>query len=467
MSSINRMFKAICTSVLCQRDGELLHCAIEKGRQEGSEEVSKALESMFSAHSDTWPESAELIRGISRTMQSLLLAVSFEDTDAAALAATELEEITCDFFTKTDCYSLKIMATRVLVFCYLYLHRLLGEDLSTGDAGRAIENIHAMFEALCGFPDVVSALHYELAKKSFSSLPGGRKSRQMLLKDIADIRQDVQTLAGYLLDVKNESGEIILMHDMKPYKAVVHTQCIHGLLVYRHFLFTASADGTVKVFDCLTLSEKGCFVGHKKDVLCMAASAGKLFTGSSDRAIRVWDLSQFKESKHSFRKHQNDVTALVVMDNNLYSASADSTILVWRIGSVAPLSDIPVGAMRGHRDSILALKAMPKQKRLVSGCRDSVIKVWDAATMSELFSFVNPGVPASIMALSESEEVLFTNSWDCTLRVWNLRDVSLEPRVLRGHSAPITSLAVSCESASFGVHKRFENLARTLGTPAK
>lgn len=419
----------------------MLDQARARGGGEGLELLLREVEGLFSAVVEVG--SAPDIRRVGNALQSVLLAAQFDDGEAADQAVTELEQLACDVFTSTDLYSDKILTTRVLVFCYLYLNHYFGDDPSAVDIGNAVEHICAMFETLCESPEVVDALHYELAKKTFSSLPGGRKARQVLLKDIADIRQDVQTLTGYLLDIKDAKGKNVNLYDMKAYKMVVHIDTIHQLLVYRGRLYSASADGTIKVFDAFTLIEQGCLISHKKSVLCMAAIDGRLYSGSCDKTIRIWDVATNKECKVSFRKHQNDVTSLVVIDRKLYSGSADSTILVWDVGD-APLRDVPTGILRGHRDSILTLLPMPSCRRLVSGSLDSMIKVWDLESMSELFSFVNSGVRASVMVVSPSEDILFTNSWDNTLKVWYFNDVSRTPVMVRGHTAQVTALAVSC-----------------------
>lgn len=143
------------------------------------------------------------------------------------------------------------------------------------------------------------------------------------------------------------------------------------------------------------------------------------------------------------------ILALVTMGHKLYSASTDGTILVWDI-STGPLRDVPVGILQGHRDGIEALCPMPLRSRLMSGGRDSVIKVWDVVAMCELFCFSNSGVTAAVMAVSPDEDLLFTSSWDNTLKVWNMRDVTESPRIVRGHGAPVTALAVSCDRVYSG-----------------
>jgi hypothetical protein len=471
MARVNshKLLEVVCGCILGLRDGELIAQLQRRGLEDGMETLLAELEQMFSqvaeggggrgggssssdkydqkteeedSKSDTSPRASAMPR-LSRGLQAVLLSLQFgEDEDGTYQSVLQLEELSREVFTTAD-YSEKIIAARILVFCYLYINKYFGADMRDFETRYAIDHISAMFDALCESPEIAEALHYELGKKSYSSLPGGRKSRQILLKDIADIRHDVQSLTGYLLDIRHENcEEVVLLHDMKPYQLVAHTDTIHEMLVHNRCLFTASADGTIKIWDCLSLSPRGLLTGHKKAVLCLAASGAVLFSGSADRTIRVWDLGTQQEAKISLRKHQNEVTSMAIHDGRLYSASADSTILVW---STAPVSDVPVGALRGHGDGVLKLLPLPRQNRLLSGCRDSTIKAWDLDTMTEIFSFVNPGVISSVMAVSLCESMLFTSSWDNTVKVWSLGDrgVGEPPALLRGHRSPVNALAAA------------------------
>jgi len=54
-------------------------------------------------------------------------------------------------------------------------------------------------------------------------------------------------------------------------------------------VWTACGDSIVRAFDAKSGSLKRQFVGHEAAVNCMTITGGKLYTGSSDGTLRIWD----------------------------------------------------------------------------------------------------------------------------------------------------------------------------------
>ena len=54
-------------------------------------------------------------------------------------------------------------------------------------------------------------------------------------------------------------------------------------------MWTACGDSIVRAFDAKSGSLKRQFVGHEAAVNCMTITGGKLYTGSSDGTLRIWD----------------------------------------------------------------------------------------------------------------------------------------------------------------------------------
>ena len=49
--------------------------------------------------------------------------------------------------------------------------------------------------------------------------------------------------------------------------------------------------------------------------------------------------------------------------------------------SETPISHLrQVGTLRGHEDAVNAVAFSPDGKRVVSGSRDNIVKIWDTAT---------------------------------------------------------------------------------------
>ncbi len=98
------------------------------------------------------------------------------------------------------------------------------------------------------------------------------------------------------------------------------------------WLASASAKGTVKLFDVASGRLQGTLTGHAGKVTCMTelASHGRLITGSDDRTIRLWDINRFEEVC-VLRGHADRIWDLTVTpdERTIFSASGDYTIRRW------------------------------------------------------------------------------------------------------------------------------------------
>ncbi|XP_062161208.1 zinc finger CCCH domain-containing protein 63-like isoform X2 [Alnus glutinosa] len=68
--------------------------------------------------------------------------------------------------------------------------------------------------------------------------------------------------------------------------------------------------------------------GHSCDVLSLTVGVNRLYSGSKDRTIRVWDLKTL-ECVMALDGHADNVTSLIWWDQYLLSGSLDCTIKVW------------------------------------------------------------------------------------------------------------------------------------------
>ena len=70
---------------------------------------------------------------------------------------------------------------------------------------------------------------------------------------------------------------------------VGHKKPVWSLLVYGDKLYSGSGDMTIKVWDCVvTFKNLKTLTGHEDQILCLAATGCFLFSGSTDKTIRAW-----------------------------------------------------------------------------------------------------------------------------------------------------------------------------------
>jgi F-box and WD-40 domain protein CDC4 len=94
-----------------------------------------------------------------------------------------------------------------------------------------------------------------------------------------------------------------------------------------------------------------------------------------DNSIRIWDL-ETKTCAHVCEGHTSLVGLLALTPSRLISASADATMRIWDAGT---------GELRysltGHTGAITCIAA---DENVVLSGSDSVLKVWDARTGTEI-----------------------------------------------------------------------------------
>lgn len=60
-------------------------------------------------------------------------------------------------------------------------------------------------------------------------------------------------------------------------------------------MFTSCGDGVARAFDAKGGALKRSFTGHQFAINCLQISGGKLFTGSHDGNVNIWDIANLKE----------------------------------------------------------------------------------------------------------------------------------------------------------------------------
>jgi WD40 repeat protein len=180
------------------------------------------------------------------------------------------------------------------------------------------------------------------------------------------------------------------------------------------------------------------FVAFSPDNDAMVASS------SHDKTIKIWDAST-QLCQQVLVEHSGWVYSVSWSPDSrlLASASKDmqggggGEIIIW---DVKPSFQVK-RKLRGHSQGVISVawSPGPDNKYLASGGYDSTIKVWDAKTFEEKFSFEGHSREINVLAWSRNGTRLASGSGDKTIKIWDVAKQTLLG-TLEGHTGWVLSM---------------------------
>ncbi len=214
-------------------------------------------------------------------------------------------------------------------------------------------------------------------------------------------------------------------------------------------LATASADNTARMWDVAGMFERYrplppfysidektwelARLSHESAVWSVAFSPDGhwLATGSSDRTVRLWDVSADADTSQEVARlpHPDDVKSIAFSPNGLWlvSVSADNVARVWlTLPSAAPagVARQPVTQM-AHSGKIYTMAFSPNSRWLATTSADHTARLWEVATGQEMAQMAHDeavlAVAFSPTSLDEAgRQWVATASRDGVTRVWEI-----------------------------------------------
>ncbi|XP_059649382.1 zinc finger CCCH domain-containing protein 17-like [Cornus florida] len=97
-------------------------------------------------------------------------------------------------------------------------------------------------------------------------------------------------------------------------------------------LFAGTQDGTILAWksgsDTNLFELAASLKGHSGGGVSLVVGANRLYSGSMDHTVRVWDLNTL-ECIHTLNGHTDTVMSVICWDYYLLSSSLDGTMKVW------------------------------------------------------------------------------------------------------------------------------------------
>lgn len=235
------------------------------------------------------------------------------------------------------------------------------------------------------------------------------------------------------------------------------------------WLVTGSKDHTARIWvpegdswRCIAVCE-----GHAEAVGAVALSRktetqGRfLFTASQDRTIKMWDLSSLSldsdadeptkvRSLATLRIADKDINALDLAPNDrfLVSGSQDKLVKLFEVDftpsktSASSGAVTHIGTCKGHRRGVWSVKFSRNDRIVASGAADRTIKLWsldDFTCLKTLEGHTNSVLRVDFMT---SGMQLVSAAGDGLVKIWNIKDEECAA-TLDNHEDKVWALAIS------------------------
>ncbi|ODV90150.1 hypothetical protein CANCADRAFT_31196 [Tortispora caseinolytica NRRL Y-17796] len=230
-------------------------------------------------------------------------------------------------------------------------------------------------------------------------------------------------------------------------------------------IIVAAGDSNIMIYDCKTGKLLQELIGHTGGVWSLQCRGNTLVSGSTDRTLRVWDLTTYR-CTHVLEGHVSTVRCLNIVEPAptgevdpatgkpkmfpprplLVTGSRDTTLRVWKL----PLpGECEVHPNKMYREYTGTVKLNPPTMEEISA---KVTSVGDPVESDSRYDGPNPflisvlrGHDASVRSIATHGDVLASASYDNDVRIWSLSTAKCTQRLV-GHTNKVYSVLLDVEN---------------------
>lgn len=174
----------------------------------------------------------------------------------------------------------------------------------------------------------------------------------------------------------------------------------------------------------------GSLVRKEGHIYSLAASKDLLYTGSESKSIRVWkDQKEFA----GFKSNSGFVKAIIIAGERIFSGHQDGKIRIWKPSEKDPSFHKRVGTM-------------PTFKAKIKSSFNPNNYIEDRRHRNAIWFMHTDAI--SCLALSEDKSLLYSASWDKTVKVWRIVDSKCLESI-HAHDDAVNSIVAACDGYVF------------------
>ncbi|XP_022843649.1 protein JINGUBANG-like [Olea europaea var. sylvestris] len=195
------------------------------------------------------------------------------------------------------------------------------------------------------------------------------------------------------------------------------------------------------------------------NIFSIAVTSDFIFAGSASSRIHAWKQPDCTEMG-CIKATIGEIRAILAYGKMLFTTHGDYRIRVWDISSTEnfrPKKTITLPRRRSffsylkkdnekHRDSISCIAYNHKEKLLYTGSWDSTVKVWKISEKRSVDSFVAHEGHVNAIVLNQEDGCVFTCSSDGKVKIWRrvFRESShILTMTLKFQPSPVNALSLS------------------------
>ncbi|KAL7748930.1 E3 ubiquitin-protein ligase traf7 [Sorochytrium milnesiophthora] len=189
---------------------------------------------------------------------------------------------------------------------------------------------------------------------------------------------------------------------------------------------------------------------HAGKIYSLCISGDRMYSGSSDRTIKVWDV-QSLECVATWQGHQEGVNAIVVLeDGRVVSASNDKTVRIWDATTGTCLQSTTLSSE--VLDVACSTSIFHTSPLLFASTYDATITVLSADRLQPTQTL--GGHNWEVWQLKYHHGALFSGSFDHTIKRWDTRNMFSCTATLTGHKGFVHAMCLGRKSLISGCADR-------------